>query len=906
MVRSCSCSLALALALALVAILVVATSASASDYPGVIELVGYSNRRARAYFQEEDAKPQAKPIPPSAKTRADIETVKRNIRKYDRLLELDTKNLPEQQKDMLARIVERVARLKESLDIEEQQFSQQQEATSSRTTSTSSSTSTTQQQTEAEAETEQLELAEEQSTLPPTGSTEAETDPTLLLDETTLLELQHTMNEQAVLQAAVTQQTTLMKDLPTTTDFGQEAGTGTSDHNEEEETGETTSSSLTTQPELSQETEEQSQEEQEQEQEQAAASTTSDEALTDATNPDDQFVAARSNNNIAAITAADADPSSGGTSTTAAATATNAGSQQRTLTTMGKLKHRQATKRPFGHKVTAAALKRGAQRPTSNSAAAAAANAAAASKPPSPGTTQKQKLSTPNAGYQQKQQTKPALQKVTPSIGSSSSSSLPAATTNSANPGLPIEQLYTRTPQANIPPLAAASSSAAAAAAGAGVLAASTYSNQQDGLVYDGHVNASALIDSLSTNAREEYYQQKLGSATNNKDNKKTATAKPTKYHYYPHNQHIYLLPECAIQQVCNAVYVRLNYTQPLCACPSRYRDPCSASLNEDDQHTTKLVGDNKKKAITLAKTCEATTEMRECRSPKDWSLLALQNTRTGKSHYLVICRCPDHFKMEGPMAHDQPTYASVPGIRVFGMMCVKPGYSVRKPSSQPPKRYQLQKPFYRPSVGGSSSLGGQKDSYGRPIYGGSSSSSSSSLGGSPISSNYQPQDQQSFQNGGPSSSYQYLNRPESTHSTHSTHSSHSSSSANFRPDQFSINNFPGSNYGRNNERRGDMAPIEAIGSGSGAGTEEQPGSSTPASEEARTTLQAQELEQEQEQESEPAAAAAASPVTTLPEPALEGSTRIRRSLAETMELDPEPEFPWDRVVEFQQSIVWD
>ncbi|BFF99686.1 uncharacterized protein DMAD_07522 [Drosophila madeirensis] len=905
MVRSCSCSLALALAL--VATLVVATSASASDYPGVIELVGYSNRRARAYFQEEDAKPQAKPNPPSAKTRADIETVKRNIRKYDRLLELDTKNLPEQQKDMLARIVERVARLKESLDIEEQQFSQQQEATSSRTTS--SSTSTTQQQTEAE--TEQLELAEEQSTLPPTGSTETETDPTLLLDETTLLELQHTMNEQAVLQAAVTQQTTLMKDLPTTTDFSQEAGTGTSDHNEEEETGETTSSSLTTQPELSQETEEQSQEEQEQEQ--AAASTTSDEALTDATDPDDQFVAARSNNNIAAITAADADPS-GGTSTTAAAaaTATNAGSQQRTLTTMGKLKHRQATKRPFGHKVTAAALKRGAQRPTSNSAAAA--NAAAASKPPSPGTTQKQKLSTTSAGYQQKQQTKPALQKVTPSIGSSSSSlpssssALPAATTNSAHPGLPIEQLYTRTPQANIPPLAAAaaaSSSAAAAGAGAGVLAASTYSSQQDGLVYDGHVNASALIDSLSTNAREEYYQQKLGSAGNNKDNKKTATAKPTKYHYYPHNQHIYLLPECAIQQVCNAVYVRLNYTQPLCACPSRYRDPCSASLNEDDQHTTKLVGDNKKKAITLAKTCEATTEMRECRSPKDWSLLALQNTRTGKSHYLVICRCPDHFKMEGPMAHDQPTYASVPGIRVFGMMCVKPGYSVRKPSSQPPKRYQLQKPFYRPSVGGSSSLGGQKDSYGRPIYGGSSSSSSN-LGGSPISSNYQPQDQQSFQNGGPSSSYQYLNRPESTHS------SHSSSSANFRPDQFTINNFPGSNYGRNNERRGDMAPIEAIGSGTGAGTEEQPGSSTPASEEARTTLQAQEVqqEQEQEQESEPAAAAAAaaaaSPVTTLPEPALEGSTRIRRSLAETLELDPEPEFPWDRVVEFQQSIVWD
>lgn len=27
---------------------------------------------------------------------------------------------------------------------------------------------------------------------------------------------------------------------------------------------------------------------------------------------------------------------------------------------------------------------------------------------------------------------------------------------------------------------------------------------------------------------------------------------KPTKYHYYPHNQHIYLLPECAVQQVTN------------------------------------------------------------------------------------------------------------------------------------------------------------------------------------------------------------------------------------------------------------------------------------------------------------------------------------------------------------------
>ncbi|KAJ3640155.1 hypothetical protein Zmor_003471 [Zophobas morio] len=150
------------------------------------------------------------------------------------------------------------------------------------------------------------------------------------------------------------------------------------------------------------------------------------------------------------------------------------------------------------------------------------------------------------------------------------------------------------------------------------------------------------------------------------------ALVKPTKYHYYPHNQHIYLLPECAIQQVCNAVYVRLNWTQPLCACPSRYRDPCSASLNSDDLHTTELMIDRKsRRALTLVKTCEPTSEMRVCRSPRDWSLLALQNIRTGKSHYLVICRCPEVSVLEGPMSHDQPTYASVPGIRVYGMMCV-------------------------------------------------------------------------------------------------------------------------------------------------------------------------------------------------------------------------------------------
>lgn len=48
-------------------------------------------------------------------------------------------------------------------------------------------------------------------------------------------------------------------------------------------------------------------------------------------------------------------------------------------------------------------------------------------------------------------------------------------------------------------------------------------------------------------------------------------------------------------------------------------------------------------------------------------------------------------------MAHDQPTYASVPGIRVFGMMCVKPSeqtpnpnYAAR-PAAVPQKQTQPQ-----------------------------------------------------------------------------------------------------------------------------------------------------------------------------------------------------------------------
>jgi len=158
-------------------------------------------------------------------------------------------------------------------------------------------------------------------------------------------------------------------------------------------------------------------------------------------------------------------------------------------------------------------------------------------------------------------------------------------------------------------------------------------------------------------------------------DRERRPVIKPTKYHYYPHNQHLYLLPECATQQVCNAVYTRFNFTQPLCACADRFQGPCSASLQRNDQHTIEVgykklrSGVRSYKSPTLVKTCEQTKQIRDCRAPQDWSLLALQNVRTGKSQYLVICRC-DNGELDGPMSHDQPAYARVPGIRVYGMMC--------------------------------------------------------------------------------------------------------------------------------------------------------------------------------------------------------------------------------------------
>jgi len=158
---------------------------------------------------------------------------------------------------------------------------------------------------------------------------------------------------------------------------------------------------------------------------------------------------------------------------------------------------------------------------------------------------------------------------------------------------------------------------------------------------------------------------------TQDVENAEADETNATLYHYYPHNQHLFSLPDCASQQVCNAVYLRLNYSTPLCACPAD-ADPCSASTLPDDGHTLRLSADKTGEVLTLAKTCEYTDTIRYCKQNKDWSILALQNIRTGKAHYLVICQCPKEYTLEGPLVQTGAPYARVPGIRVYGMLCLK------------------------------------------------------------------------------------------------------------------------------------------------------------------------------------------------------------------------------------------
>lgn len=104
------------------------------DYPGAIEISGYGNRRGRSgnfdhiedmqRVQTVSASEAASAAPEyvsrrRTKTQFDIETIRQNIDKYNKLMKVDTSSLPESQKELLEKIVERVARLKETLDIED-------------------------------------------------------------------------------------------------------------------------------------------------------------------------------------------------------------------------------------------------------------------------------------------------------------------------------------------------------------------------------------------------------------------------------------------------------------------------------------------------------------------------------------------------------------------------------------------------------------------------------------------------------------------------------------------------------------------------------------------------------------------------------------------------------------------
>lgn len=461
-------------------------SSANNEYPGVIELVGYSNRRARTHYMPPIGDSPTL-TPPPAKIQADIETVKANIEKYNKLLTLDTKNLPESQKDMLERIVERVARLKESLDINESEHLRD----STKPVDSENSDS------EAAAD-KTLGVTTEAAT-----NTEAETDPTLVLDETTLLQLQTSMDELAAAQAAVTAQTSIARELPTTTEYNYNAGSDEAEQTESvtdsNENGDTTEGAVAGG---------------------ADYPTTTIDPLTDATDSDDQFVAARSNNNIAAASIkAEPEDSNGGLTTIGS---------QRTLTTSGKLTKTRATKRPGSGGITKTGhtSKRGQKPGTTTSL-----HRHSASNKQKLATTTTQPLQTYHHQQQLQQQQQhlhkqPQLQyqkAQTVQLPQSASSPLYQAHKVSASP--PATQSTDKTS------VGAAAAAAAAAASTASIASlASAYSstpvtttlannygnaNNNNDMDYEPQVNTSALIDSLN-HAREEFYQQKQG--ISNKD----------------------------------------------------------------------------------------------------------------------------------------------------------------------------------------------------------------------------------------------------------------------------------------------------------------------------------------------------------------------------------------------------
>ena len=85
---------------------------------------------------------------------------------------------------------------------------------------------------------------------------------------------------------------------------------------------------------------------------------------------------------------------------------------------------------------------------------------------------------------------------------------------------------------------------------------------------------------------------------------------------------------------------------------------------------------------LTLAKTCERVENIRQCERNRDWSILALQNIRTGKAHYLVICTCPESGTLGQWRSNDCVRYLL---LRVFFRRTHRPnGGSLRQGAGYP------------------------------------------------------------------------------------------------------------------------------------------------------------------------------------------------------------------------------
>jgi hypothetical protein len=146
-----------------------------------------------------------------------------------------------------------------------------------------------------------------------------------------------------------------------------------------------------------------------------------------------------------------------------------------------------------------------------------------------------------------------------------------------------------------------------------------------------------------------------------------------------------------------------MKHTQRLCECSRNYNWECNSDPDKDDGHTIELTRRNDKKVYTQVKLCEPMVSIRACKTPSDWTLLALQSERTGKAHYVVVCRCPENSLLEGPYTHNHPPYARIPGqsrdarlscssltaflltlllsdsgIRVYGMLCAQNNHTSR------------------------------------------------------------------------------------------------------------------------------------------------------------------------------------------------------------------------------------